>query len=59
MKRSQVLSYRVVYEQDERGWWVASVADIPGCHTQGRSFATAKRRIAEAIEVCTGKWQQG
>lgn len=47
--------YRVVYEQDERGWWVASVPQVAGCHTQGRSLATARRRIREAIEVCTGE----
>ena len=28
-------SYRVSYERDQSGWWVASVRGIRGCHTQG------------------------
>ncbi len=44
-------SYRVTYERDESGWWVASVAGVAGCHTQGRSIQQARRRIQEALEL--------
>jgi predicted RNase H-like HicB family nuclease len=44
-------SYRVVYERDESGWWVASVRGVRGCHTQGRTVEEARRRIAEALEL--------
>src|ERR1700716_316638 len=32
-----VKTYRVAYERDESGWWVASVRGVRGCHTQGRT----------------------
>ena len=44
-----VKSYRVTYERDPAGWWVAAVREVPGCHTQGRTLAQARRRIREAL----------
>ena len=46
-----VKSYRVAYERDESGWWVASVRGVRGCHTQGRTVEEARRRIREALEL--------
>jgi predicted RNase H-like HicB family nuclease len=43
--------YRVTYERDESGWWVASVRGMLGCHTQGRTVDEARRRIREALEL--------
>jgi len=43
--------YRVTYDRDESGWWVASVRGIRGCHTQGRTVDEARRRIREALEL--------
>lgn len=31
---------------------IATVPQIPGCHTQGRDKAEAMRNIREAIELC-------
>ena len=45
-------AYTVRYEQDEAGYWVATVLGIPGCHTQGRSIATVRVRVPEALAVC-------
>ena len=45
-----VNTYHVVYERDEPGWWVASVREVRGCHTQGRTVDEARRRIREAME---------
>lgn len=42
-------NYEVRYERDETGWWVASVPEIPGCHTQGRTIEQARRRIRKAL----------
>jgi predicted RNase H-like HicB family nuclease len=39
----------VIYERDERGWWVASVRGVRGCHTQGRTLEQARRRVREAL----------
>ena len=33
----------MVYEQDERGWWVASVSQVAGCHTPDLIGVRAKR----------------
>lgn len=44
--------FDVVVEQDEAGYYVASVPTIPGCHTQARSLDQLMERIREAIAVC-------
>jgi predicted RNase H-like HicB family nuclease len=41
-----------VIERDEEGYYVASVPQLPGCHTQARSLDEVTRRIREAIELC-------
>jgi predicted RNase H-like HicB family nuclease len=49
MVEETVKTYHVVYERDESGWWVASVREVRGCHTQGRTVDEARRRIREAL----------
>ncbi len=49
MVEEAVKSYRVAYERDESGWWVATVRGVRGCHTQGRTVDEARRRIREAL----------
>jgi predicted RNase H-like HicB family nuclease len=44
--------FDVVIERDEEGYYVASVPQIPGCHTQARSLDEVMQRIREAIELC-------
>ena len=41
----------IVIERDEDGYYVASVAELPGCHTQARSLDELMQRIKEAIEL--------
>jgi predicted RNase H-like HicB family nuclease len=43
--------YHVAYERDESGWWVASVREVRGCHTQGRTVDEARRRIRDAMAL--------
>jgi len=45
------LQFDVVIERDEEGYYVASVPQIPGCHTQARSLDQVTNRICEAIAV--------
>ena len=45
------MEFNVVIEKDEEGLYVASVPDIPGCHTQGKTLNQVLERIKEAIEV--------
>jgi predicted RNase H-like HicB family nuclease len=51
MVEEAVKTYRVSYERDESGWWVASVKGVRGCHTQGRTVDEARRRIRDALEL--------
>ena len=44
--------FDVVIERDEEGYYVASVPQIPACHTQARSLDELTQRIREAIELC-------
>jgi predicted RNase H-like HicB family nuclease len=46
--------YTVRYELDEDGVWVATIPKLPGCVTQGRSIAQARKRIREALAAYTG-----
>jgi len=44
--------FSVVVERDSEGYYVASVPEIPGCHTQARSLDQLQKRIREAISLC-------
>ncbi|HLG56807.1 MAG TPA: type II toxin-antitoxin system HicB family antitoxin [Vicinamibacterales bacterium] len=44
-------SYRVAYERDESGWWVATVRGVRGCHMQGRTVDEARRAAGRALEA--------
>jgi predicted RNase H-like HicB family nuclease len=46
------LAFNVVIERDEDGFYVASVPELRGCHTQARSLDTLMDRIREAIDLC-------
>ena len=50
--KKKVYNFTVLIEQDEDGWYVATVPDIRGCYTQGKTVAQVLDRVKEAIEVC-------
>lgn len=43
--------FTVLIEQDEDGVYVASVPELPGCHTQAQTLDELNQRIKEAIEL--------
>ncbi len=45
------MRFKVHLEKDEDGWYVATVPSLPGCISQGKSMAEAKRNIKDAIEL--------
>ncbi|MEZ5352438.1 MAG: type II toxin-antitoxin system HicB family antitoxin [Bryobacteraceae bacterium] len=47
-----VRQFDVVIERDEEGVYVASVPQLPGCHTDGTSLDELMAEIREAIELC-------
>ena len=46
------MKFGVVVEKDEDGYYVASVPELPGCHTQAKTLDEVMKRIKEAIELC-------
>lgn len=44
--------FNIIIEQDEDGYFVASVPELQGCHTQAKSLDILMERIREAIELC-------
>jgi len=46
-----VKKYTVDYVLGDDGWWTASVREVRGAHTQGRSIAQARRRVREALSL--------
>jgi predicted RNase H-like HicB family nuclease len=44
--------FDVLIERDEEGYYIASVPQLPGCHTRAQSLDAVMERIREAIELC-------
>jgi predicted RNase H-like HicB family nuclease len=45
------MKYHLVIEQDEDGWFVSEVVELPGCHTQAKSMDDLLKRTKEAIRA--------
>jgi len=45
------VKFGVVVEKDEDDYYVASVPELPGCHTQAKTLDKVMKRIKEAIQV--------
>lgn len=43
--------FNIVIEKDEDGYYVATVPELPGCHTQARTLDELTERIEEAIKL--------
>ncbi len=44
-------TFTVKIEQDEDGIYVASVPELPGCHTQAQTLDELNYRVKESIEL--------
>jgi predicted RNase H-like HicB family nuclease len=44
--------FNVIIEKDEEGFYIASVPQLNGCHSQAKSLDELMKRIKEAIELC-------
>lgn len=47
----EFLRFSVVIERDEDGVYVASIPELPGCHTQANTLDDLMVRIREAVEL--------
>ena len=45
-------AFSVIIERDSEGYYVATVPDLRGCHTQAKSLDTLMKRVREAVELC-------
>ena len=52
MRKTRKREFSVIVERDTEGYYVASVPELPGCHTQARSLDKLMERIREAIALC-------
>lgn len=48
----KVLNFKAIIEQDEDGYFVASVPAVPGCYSQGKTYEKALKNVKEALELC-------
>jgi len=46
-----VLKLNVIIERDEDGYYVGSVPELPGCHTQAKTVDELMGRVREAAEL--------
>ena len=44
--------FDVVIERDAEGYYVASIPQLSGCHTQAQSLDEVMQRIREAAQLC-------
>ena len=44
--------FSVIIERDSEGYYIGSVPELRGCHTQAKSLDTLMKRMREAIELC-------
>jgi predicted RNase H-like HicB family nuclease len=44
--------FSVLIEKDSEGYYVSSVPELKGCHTQAKSLDELMERMKEAIQLC-------
>ena len=46
---SEVMDLTIVFEQGEDGWVIASIPEVPGAHSQGRTREEARTNAIDAL----------
>jgi predicted RNase H-like HicB family nuclease len=46
---SETLTLTIVFEHEESGWIVASIPEVPGAHSQGRTRDEARENVIDAL----------
>ena len=52
-------SLTVLIEQDEDGYFVATVPALRSCYTQAKTLPTLRKRITEVIKLCLERESPG
>lgn len=50
-KRTKKREFNVIIERDTEGYYIGSVPELPGCHTQAKSLDVLMKRVREAVDV--------
>jgi predicted RNase H-like HicB family nuclease len=50
--------YTVVYQEIEDGWVMATVPELPGAVTQGKTMKEAREMIKEAVELLLESYRE-
>jgi len=50
--KGKTRQFTVVIEQDEDGYYVATVPSLPSCYTQARTLDEIAPRVREVIALC-------
>jgi predicted RNase H-like HicB family nuclease len=45
------MTFKIVLEKDEDGWYAATCPSLPGCISQGKTEKQAVKNMREAIEL--------
>ncbi len=48
---SESLQVTIVFEDGEDGWIVASIPEVPGAHSQGRTREEARANVVDALRA--------
>ena len=51
-KNNKKREFSVIIERDDDGYYVATMPELKGCHTQAKSLDTLLVRAREAVQVC-------
>jgi len=44
--------FSILIERDADGYYIATVPELRGCHTQAKSLDALMKRVREAIDLC-------
>jgi predicted RNase H-like HicB family nuclease len=50
--RAPKREFSVIIERDADGYYVATVPELHGCHTQAKSLDKLIERVREAVQLC-------
>ncbi len=51
IKSSMSEKFNVIVEQGEDGYLISDVVELPGCHTQAKTYDELLKRTKEAIQL--------
>jgi len=51
--------FNVIVEQGEDGYLISDVVELPGCHSQAKTYDELLKRTREAISLCLASKKPG